>query len=225
MSARGSEQGFTLVELLVTLVIGMTVLLAAFTVFDAGGRATVRVQDRTSLVQSGRTILEQTTQMLRSQVCLGLNSPAITQGDDNSITFYTDVGDESFVPQRRRLVFASGTLTEYEYDGTGTAPNMTFPATPTRTRVLGQNITQAFGTPYLRYYTFTGTSPITPSLLLTTPLSLGTAGDAGRVVQIDISFATNPEHSNYTGSSTPFEGVVYTRTSDPTDPTHSPQCT
>lgn len=224
MTAR-SEDGFTLIELLVTMVIGMTVLLAAFTVFDAGGRATVRVQDRTQLVQTGRTILAQTTQMLRSQVCLGLNLPAITQADNNSVTFYTDVGDESFVPQRRMLAFNGGTLTETEYDGTGTAPNMTFPVTATRTRVLGTNITQVGTTPFLRYYSFTGTSPITPSLLLATPLSVGATGDAARVVQIDISFATNPEHSNYTGSSTPFEGVVYTRTSDPTDPTHSPQCT
>jgi prepilin-type N-terminal cleavage/methylation domain-containing protein len=224
MSTR-SEQGFTLIELLVTLVIGMTVILAAFSVFDAGGRATVRVQDRTALVQSGRTILEQVTQMLRSQVCLGLNSPAITQGDNNSITFYTDVGDESFVPQRRMLVLSGGTLTETDYDGTGTPPNMTYPTTPTRTRVLGTNIKNVSGTPFIRYYTFTGTSPITPSLLLPTPLSVGSTGDAARVVQLDISFATNPEHSNYSGSSTPFEGVVYTRTSDPTDPTHSPQCT
>jgi prepilin-type N-terminal cleavage/methylation domain-containing protein len=220
-----SEQGFTLIELLVTLVIGMTVLLAAFSVFDAGGRATVRVQDRTYLVQSGRNILEQVTQMLRSQVCLGLNLPAITQADDNSITFYTDVGDETFTPQRRRLVFAGSTLTETEYDGTGNPPTVTFPATPTRTRVLATNLSPASGTPYLRYYAFTGTDPVTPSQLLTTPLSTGSTGDAARVVQIDVSYAVNPEHAAYNVPATPFEGQVYSRTSDPTDPTHSPQCT
>lgn len=224
MSPR-EEAGFTLVELLVTLVIGVIVLMAGFTIFDAGGRATARVQDRTALVQTGRTVMEQVTQMLRSQVCLGLNLPAITQADNNSITFYTDVGDESFVPQRRQLIFSGSTLTEYDYDGTGTAPNMTFPITPTRTRVLATNLANVPSTPFFRYYAFTGPNPVTPTLLLTTPLSTGSTGDAARVVQIEVTYQVNPDHAAYKVPPTPFDSVVYARTSDPTDPTHSPQCT
>jgi prepilin-type N-terminal cleavage/methylation domain-containing protein len=227
------ETGFTLVEMLVTLALGVLVLFTGFNVLDAGGRTTSRIQDRSQLVARGRTALDTVTRELRSQVCLGLNSPAITQADASSITFYDDlapayVGSDStkiFTPERRRLVFANGTLTEYTYTGSGTAPNMTFPATPTRTRVLLTKVVASGSKPFFSYFGFTpGTSP-QPTLPLAAPLSTGPTGDAARVVQIGVAFRVQPDAA-HAGSdiSTDFSDQVFVRTSDATDPGHSPLC-
>lgn len=231
MRARvADERGFTLIELLVTTALGIGVLLAGFGLLDAGGKSTSRIQDRSAITERGRLALEQTTRLLRSQVCLGLNSPAITQADGNSVTFYSDlskayVGSDPtkiFTPQRTQLAFSGGTLTENTYVGTGTAPNLSFPATPTRTRVLLSGAAQVGTSPFFRYYAFTTTGTATPTRELATPLS---SGDAAQVVQIGVSFRVLPD-SIHSGQSlaTDFVSQVYVRTAVATDPNHSPQC-
>jgi type II secretory pathway pseudopilin PulG len=226
------ERGFTLIEMIVTTVLGILVLFTGFGVLDAGGRTTSRIQDRSQLVAQGRIALDTVTRELRSQVCLGLNSPAVTQADDSSITFYDDlspayVGSDStkiFAPERRQLVFANSTLTEYTYTGSGTAPNMTFPATPTRTRVLLSHVTQAGTRPFFSYFGFTPGADPQPTLPLATPLSTGASGDAARVVQIGVSFRVLPEAVHSDDISTDFSDQVFVRTSDSTDPSESPLC-
>lgn len=217
------ERGFTLVELLVTISVGMVVLFAVFGLLDVSLRASSRVQDRTDVVQRGRNAMEQITQELRSQTCLGSGYPALTQADSNSMTFYADLGDETFTPQKRTLTYSAGTIVERLYPMTGgTLPNVTFAATPSRTRTLITNIAPVSGTPVFRYYKFTLTDPITPSVLMTTPLS---AADLANTVRIAVSFVAQPLQGTANNSvSTTFENYVYVRTSDPTDPQRSPAC-
>jgi type II secretory pathway pseudopilin PulG len=200
------EEGFSLPELLVTCLIGTMVLLVSFSMFDSGQRANARVQDRVEIQQKGRTAMEQVIQQLRSQTCMGVNQPAIVQGDSSSITFYADMDEEAYRPEKRRLTLAGGLLTEEVWTGTGTAPNVTYPVTPARTRVLLRDAVPVDGsTPFLRYYEFDGTAPVTPSRLLAVPLTTGATGKAAT-------------------PAVPFETYTYVRTADPLDPTHSPQC-
>jgi prepilin-type N-terminal cleavage/methylation domain-containing protein len=231
----GSEAGYSLTELLVAIVIGSFVITAIFLVIDTMVVHSARVQDRIDNVQRGRQAMENMTQTLRSQVCLGTGVPAITQGDDNSVTYYADLGDENFTPNRYRLVFdptGVGTVTEYFYQGTGTPPNVTFPNTPTRQRILLTNVTRYTDpsngavTPFFRFYSFTG-APVTPNQLQATPLdgnpSSTAANAAAKTVKISISFTANPTRQRNTTKTT-FQNYVYVRTADPSDPDHSPQC-
>jgi prepilin-type N-terminal cleavage/methylation domain-containing protein len=220
-------RGFTLVEMLVATTVGTAVLLAAFTLSSALLHAQTRISDRSESIARGRTAMEQIVQQLRSQVCLGPGYPAITYGDNNHITFYADLANRTFVPQRRDLQFANGTLTELDYDGsaTGGQPPFSFSGTPSRTRaILNRLQLQTSGrasVPFFRYYSFDGNNPIRPARLLATPLS---ANDAQRVVQVTVSFQALPSRGGSGTVAEPFTANVYVRTADPTDPDHSPLC-
>jgi type II secretory pathway pseudopilin PulG len=221
------QRGFTLVELLVGSTVSMIVLFGVLTFLDVSFTQSARVQARVDNLQRGRQAMEVMTQQIRSQVCLGPGVPPIIQGDDSSMTFYTDLGDESFTPEKRQLTYSNGTITENDYVGTGTPPNMTWPATPTRTKTLITDITPVTGVPVFRYYGFEF-NPVTPNRLQTTPLDGNPTSSAdnaaARTVKVGISFVALPSRSPSTSVKTTFQNEVYSRTSDPTDPEHSPQC-
>jgi prepilin-type N-terminal cleavage/methylation domain-containing protein len=95
------EDGFTLPELLITLVIGLAVTLAGFTLVDVTMRRSGEVSARIEAVQSGRTAMDTVTRELRSTVCLSQSTNpdeprlAIVAATPTSITMYTDLRDTS----------------------------------------------------------------------------------------------------------------------------------
>lgn len=140
--ARGrlrEERGFTLTEMLVALAIGTATLTVIMNLVVASHAASSRVVARVDGTQRGRVAMEQATQRLRSQVCLGSNAPIIA-GNQDSVTFYADLGDEQFRPEKRRLFVSGSDLREQIWEGTGTPPSVTYPATPTRERVVLQDV-------------------------------------------------------------------------------------
>ena len=251
MSPLRGEGGFSLIELLVTVSLGMIVLLATGSLLDASGRASAGVQDRVDAVQRGRTAIEAITQRLRSQVCLSSNLPAIAVGDANEMWFYTDLGDHSttaFAPEARKLRYVAGgaglngTIVEDVYDTVQirTTPDLTrdatFGQTPSRTRTIIADVDLAEDTddrdgdgnlteirPLFEYYRFLGVDPATPNDRLVAPL---TTAQAARVVRVVVSFDARPTRSPSTRTKldTRTETDVFVRTADPTDPDNSPSC-
>jgi type II secretory pathway pseudopilin PulG len=226
---RREESGMTLVELLVASVLSIIVLGAAFQILIIGMKGTQRISAGIDTVQRGRQAMENVTRELRSQICLPTASgpqPAILSGDGTTVNFYADLGDESLTPELRSISFASSQITEKIYANTGTATNPAFagyPNSPTRTRVLTTNISQIdASTPYIRYYSFSTSDPIEPSVLLNTPLN---DTDRARVVQLNISFVSNPTGPNADPKSrTVMDNKVFVRTSSAQDPERSPAC-
>jgi len=233
-----SEDGFTLTELLVAVLISTIVLLASMALLDASQGASVRVQDRVDATQKGRVAMELITQRLRSQTCLGTGVPALLDARSDQVTFYTEMRDFSssagtgFKPELRRLTFASnGSIDESVWvsQTSTTAPFFTFPgysATPTRQLAIARNIQRAGTTSYLRYFAFVGDNPATPSQeVIPAANSSLSADDRARIVRIMVTFDSRPTRTvQSTNVDSTFEAEVYVRTSDPTDPTHSPQC-
>lgn len=222
-----AQGGFTLVEMLMALLIGSIVLGAAMNLFIAGQRSSTRVQDRAESVQRGRVVMEQLTQRIRSQVCLGPGYPAMTAGNSNGMTFYMDIGDESFVPKQMRLTYDpsnGGQVTETTWNmtPTGSGSGWQVAASPSRVRVLATNLALSGATPFFQFYSFTATDPIAPTNLLPVPLS---SGDLARVVQVVLTFRPTPMRGDQNAFVSPlFQNQVYVRTADPTDPIHSPLC-
>jgi prepilin-type N-terminal cleavage/methylation domain-containing protein len=228
--ARG-QRGFTLVELLMALTIGSGVLLAAYTLSDSVLHAQTRISDRTEAIQHGRTGLEQISQQLRSQVCLGPGMPALVYGDASRVIFYADLASTTFVPQRRDLQFSGGAIVQRDYDGaiatSGTLP-YTFGTTPVRTRTIVDSLVLlrdrgGIDIPFFTYYAFDAGRPARPSQQLAVPLS---ASNLAKVVQIRVSFGALAARggSSVQLSPEPFTANVFVRTADPTDPDHSPLC-
>lgn len=216
-----SQRGFTLIELVAALSIGMIILLAAWTILDRSVSAADEVSDRVNTTQRARNAMEEVTGLLRSQVCLpadvtdtGLDDSktALISAQNDEVTFYVDHGGENPLPDRRRLSYSGGTLTEQMWRPTGTAPNWVYPSTPTRTRTLGTGLAPAEVSgqpqPVFRYFAFgDGTAP-TPTLALTTPLN---TLDLSRTVKVDVTFAAKPERNRHDAVQATLRAAVFVR--------------
>jgi Tfp pilus assembly protein PilW len=239
---RSDESGFSLMELVWAMVLGMVVLLAAFTVIDRSFAANKTITDREDALQRGRQALELITRELRSQVCLPTTPNAtlpITTGSDQSITFYTYLGDASAAtvangqrdastnqvyPEQHTISYVAGSgttgnkITESDSKVTDFSP-LTVSA-PYRTTVLATNVILP-NSKLFTYYEGSSSGGVLTSTPLTTPLS---ATDAASVVQIDVNYKVNP--SKITAASnaqaTTFTDSVFFRSVNPEDTTSQP---
>jgi prepilin-type N-terminal cleavage/methylation domain-containing protein len=227
------ERGFSLIELLVSLAVGSILLMAIFGALDYSVTANGKIQDRVDSAQRGRAAMELITRQLRSQICLGPGYPAIPSGitsDGSSITFYTDLGGDTPKLQRRTITYSNGTLFETDYNVTGTIPTAPTFTLARSNWVLADHLALVPSTPFFRYYGFTQ-NPVTPNLWLNTTGPSYTLADADKpsVVKVSMSFIANPLRGpgiqgTSNASLSTFQNDVYVRTSDASDPTHSPQC-
>jgi hypothetical protein len=221
------QSGFTVMELLVASTLGVIVILTGAALMDSAQSQGTRISDRVDGVQRGRAAMEQITQRLRSQVCLGTATP-ILDAQSTEVTFYADFGDEAFTPEKRRLYVSGGALREQIWNGTGMPPNVTFPSTPTRTRALVSGIVQAndhtgAAIPHFSYFAYDASSPTEPRELLSTPVSVD---DRARLVRVQVAFRTRVPRQ-HERVDTNFVNSVIVRMANPTDPDQDkrgPQC-
>jgi prepilin-type N-terminal cleavage/methylation domain-containing protein len=224
------ERGFTLVELLTAISIGLIVLFATFTVLDRTISASGQIADRSEALQRGRQAMELITRQLRSQVCVGTTTP-IVSGTDTSISFYADLTDGTPANpiKQRTLSYDSttDTITETVTPSAGTYPSLTFTGTPTSTPLLTKvkRILESDGTtlrPIFRYYGYQAGTTNGTLVQLSAPLS---AADLKRVANIKVgfrAFALRPISNDK--DSTVLEDEVYTRTAVPTELQGAPEC-
>ena len=230
-SAR-SQRGFTLIELVVGMAIGMIVLLAAFTVIDRAFANNKAIQDREDALQRGRITLELMTRQIRSMTCAGQYTPVI-KGTDNEVDFYAYMGDPtsggSTLPQLHKLVYDSTaqTISETDYPVTSvtTSPPTVGTTASLGPRVLLNNVVPVSGTPIFSYYTFDQTA--TQGTGAFVALTSGSAGlsttDMARVVKVSITFLTRPTGIKVSDPhSTTFQDDVFWRAVDPESPNAQP---
>lgn len=206
---RAEQSGFTLIELLVACTIGTIVILASFMLLDSTVVLSGKVTERVDRTQRGRLAMELIARELRSQVCVQGGLPAIADGQSSSITFYSFMGSGAFVPDKHQVYAdsATSTIVDKTWKGAGTAPNTTFPASPTTTAtVLADAGPPTGSTPMFAYYAANSATP------LAVPLS---AADTANTSKVTISFLTYASGRNATGSSTTFQNEVFSRSSDP----------
>lgn len=202
-----ADDGMTLIEVLVTIVIGMIVLIAALNMMDGGFTSSARVQDRVDAASRARPALDRATALLQAQVCNGTSSPVIS-GSATQVTFTSNLGNRSDIPTRYQLLFSGGRLLERQF-----AMNPTPDPTTGVYAILGAaNYTQrvlvdraetakvtAPVPPVFRYYGTNDTAtnePVelpapltTSSAALVAPLP---ASDRRRVLRVDINLRVLP---------------------------------
>jgi prepilin-type N-terminal cleavage/methylation domain-containing protein len=222
------ESGFTLVELLVAMTVGLLILFAAFFLLDYSTSLSKEIADRQDGVQRGRRAMEDMTRQLRSQVCLGDVTEPIKYGDDRAVTFYADLSDGSRNVEQRTLVYDGGAraIVEQVHPGSGTYPDLTFAATPATTRGLLENALPAVegGAPQPLFSYFAYREGGVPGDLEQLPVPLS-ATDASRVVMIKIGFTALPAQAQARDDdATTFYSDVYVRLADPARPAEGPRC-
>jgi Tfp pilus assembly protein PilW len=224
------EAGFTLVELLTAMVIGMVVVFAAFTLMERSFVAANDVADRADAAQRGRIAMDALTRQLRSQVCFSGQLPLLA-GSADSIDFVTDLGDGTTSPERHVLTFTNATngytLTETDYpmaSANGATP-VTW-GTP-RTKTLLTGVARNGTTPFFQYLGYDATTSPPTVTTLNSPL---VSDDFGGVTQIAVSFTVTPAHAQTRASrgSTLSERVAVPQAdpnlTDPNKPTVSATC-
>jgi prepilin-type N-terminal cleavage/methylation domain-containing protein len=225
---RSDQSGFTLVELLAAMSIGLVILMAAFMVLDQATSVSQEVSNRQEALQRGRLAMETVVRDLRSQVCLGDETEPITVADTNIVTFYIDLGDGSKNPEQRTIRYEPDERRIYEdiHIGSGTYPELVYDATPSETRLLASNVVpildNGVARPIFRYYAFRiGGVPgdLEP---LTAPL---VANDAIRTVMVKVGFTVMPDRmSPKAREAASVESDVYVRLADPSRPLEGPRC-
>lgn len=231
----------TLIEVLVTIVVGMVVLLGALSMMESGFSSSARVQDRSDAAGRARAGFDRATALLQAQVCNGKTPPVIA-GTTTSVTFTANIGDRNATPVQYRLQYlpAAGAtparLAETQWtmsaapDANGAYTAVT-PTTKTVVQYVEPITTGASPSPVFRYW---GTDDTTTNdeKELTAPLSSSAAAAnyRGRVLRVDIDLRVLPTRTLPTAQakrlSSRLHASGYVASNlDPTKLDKGPQCT
>jgi prepilin-type N-terminal cleavage/methylation domain-containing protein len=222
---RTEERGFTLVEMLLTCVLGTIVLTAVLGLVDTAQRVTTNVTERTDTTQRGRLAMERMVQMLRSQVCLKLSTltaqTTITDAQSTGVTFFADIPNQAegtgatFKPDLRTLAVSNGKITQRVTGYVAPFDGATFiAAAPGTANVLASGIAQVTDSlgmllPYFRYYAYKTDGNLDYANPLPTPV---TQTDLTRIAQIEVTFGVRPfDNSTNTGVQATFDDSVSVR--------------
>jgi prepilin-type N-terminal cleavage/methylation domain-containing protein len=222
------QSGFTLVELLASMAIGLVILMAAFTLLDQATSVSQEISNRQEALQRGRQAMETIVRELRSQVCLGDEEEPITTAENNQVRFYIDLSDGSKDPHQRTIRYDPATKSLYDdiFLGSGLYPALVFGTTPNETRRIASKVEPIVDNgvprPIFRYYAFNPGGQPGDLTQLTTPLSIN---DTIRVVLVKVGFVVLPDRvTPKSREATTLESDVYVRIADPSLPQEGPQC-
>jgi type II secretory pathway pseudopilin PulG len=208
------ESGFSLIELIAALMIGMIVVLAAFDVIDSGLSVSGQVSARTDASQRGRGALDTMTRALRSQVCVNGDAPVVA-ATPTRVTFTYDLSNGSALPKQAQLDYSSATrtITESTWDGAGAEPTLTFPGAG-QSRTLLTDVDPESSKPLFSYWAVRDGSGGTQLDELVPPIA---ASDLNRIARINVAFVAHasgqlePQSSN----ASTIEDAVFVRSVDP----------
>jgi prepilin-type N-terminal cleavage/methylation domain-containing protein len=208
--ARWREQhGFGLIELLVSMLIGLVVSLAAFAMLEFTTTDVSRITARAHVDQTGRVALQKIMLGLHS-ACVALEvNPVIEGSTGEKLKFISESGAQAAFTtvSEHEIVYNSSknTLTEQTFPSTGseTGGNYPFSTTASSTTTLLTGVKQTGSTPifqYYRYYKEGDTIPehdtelpygeLNPNPIYGLPLS---KTEAENVAKVSVGFTLNPE--------------------------------
>jgi prepilin-type N-terminal cleavage/methylation domain-containing protein len=221
------DDGFSLMELLVALAIGSIVLTAVMMVFLNGMSGTAKVADRADASERARTTTDIMSSLLQAAVCNNNNAPVLA-ATATSVTFTANQGGPDADPVMYRLRWDSATKNLYEdtYVGNGQATDetITYPSTPTSTRLIGLNMVPKDGTNLFFYYPFSSASGTISASY--TPAPITNTNTLKSIVAITTSMVALPERTKGTTdlSATTVEAQSVVGSVDPSNPGQGTQC-
>jgi hypothetical protein len=202
-----SERGMTLVELLMTIPVVLLILSVTLGMLEVTLRSQARVSARVVENQRGRPVMNNILADLHSACVAPAASPILPGSDGNNLIFFSQTGSAvSPIPEKHKITFSNGTLTEWVYPTTvgATTPwdNSDFSTTASSQRLLLDGVSNATlgdpptTVPIFQYFAYVGAQ--IPSTGLPTPLS---SADAVKTVKVFVSFDAAPESEELADSS------------------------
>lgn len=182
------ESGFTLPELLVSMVAMIVVLTAVLMMTTVATHNQTLIADRVAANQRARPVMTRIIAELHSACVAPRVIPVLAGSTGTSMTFLSKSGSSvNPSPDKRVLTLSGSTLSESVYPATsGTPPNWTFSGAPSSTRTVLTDVSAPGGVMF-RYYRFVnGTLSTTP---LTTPLSVT---DSALTANVSVSITPAP---------------------------------
>ncbi len=158
------ESGFTLIELLSSIIAASVVMTAIVVVTSVALHQSSRIYTKADASQRAMTKLEQVENELHS-ACVVDNVAPIQSGSSGSTVEFISYFGDSANPQPATqwnppngmiwhdIVFANGTLTDYNYTVSGTAPNYT-QGSLLGSETLLTNVAQNGTTPIFQYFAY-----------------------------------------------------------------------
>jgi prepilin-type N-terminal cleavage/methylation domain-containing protein len=219
---RREESGFTLVEMLAALAIGLVVLFAVLGLLDTSIRSSAMSEGRIDSVREGRLAMDRIGQELRLASCPAVGS-AIISADGSSVSYYVSAPQSDFrtdpVTERHTLTYSAtdGTVTLRVFPGNGVPP--VWSATASRTSRIADRLALDGGQPFFRYLRYlTSDAPATTDV----PAPVA-AANLPLVAQVRVTFMAQPSFGADAAGSR-FDSSIVLRTDDPTDQDNSPEC-
>ncbi len=187
-----SESGFTLIELMVALVLGLIVSTATLAIVITSVHLSSNYNDRVDANQQGRVAMLKITQALNSSCVASAVAPILSASDGNDVWFYSLLGDSPILnPNKVEISLTGGgslVMTTYPYVS-GSAPNWVFSSTASSTFTLLQYAQAIPSTPVFQYFGYGSGGALSTTAYGTSP-NLGT--NAATTAEVKINFVANP---------------------------------
>ena len=151
-----SQRGTTLVELLVATSAGIIVMATLALVIIVVLHGTARVSARVEATQRARIAVTRVIEELHSACVAPKAAPVLEQSSGTTLRFIHAVGTQGSqvapVPTKTEVKYVNGTLTQYDYAGTGSYPNTTYAPTATATTLVTKVAPISPSTSIFSYY-------------------------------------------------------------------------
>jgi len=163
MSAIREESGFTLIEMLVTILMGMLILSALVTIMITTLDQTTRYFSKIDATQHARVGVEQIENELHSACVTDNVTPVLTGSTGTTLQFVSQYGTSASLTPVEHVISwnsSTGVLTDATYAETGVTinssgvPVYTFSTTASNTRTVLINVTETGTTPIFEYFKY-----------------------------------------------------------------------
>jgi Tfp pilus assembly protein PilW len=226
--ALAGESGFTMIELMVSMVTGLVICFAAYAILTVATEQSAHLTDYTQATQQGRIAMAKIVDALHSACLAPGFAPVLTSSSATELRFINAYSEEAVIPKsqinEQRIVWneKTETLTDYTYPA---AKEITWPkfeyastASPASGVILAHNVTRTESggkkIPIFQYYSYTDKSSegTTEGVneLSTEPIEKGatlTEKTAPTAASVLITFTAGPsDGTTYVGA--PGKGVT-----------------
>ncbi len=194
------EQGFTLIEMLVTLMTGIVIILAAFSILDVSLTQSSRISERVEVDQRARLAMEKILLELHSSCVADNINPVQAESKGTEARFISEPGSAAAFTSvtEHRIALENGKLIDSSYPSTsGEGEKWKFSTTPSHSQVLLTNVSETGSTPIFQYFRYVnGNLSTTPQI---TPTESLTSEHAEETAEITVTFTAAPTTNEESG--------------------------